>query len=83
MTPKEVADATGYSKPQINYLIRTGKVAAIKLPLPGGQFVYEVHPSEVQRLKKIGKDNRGWNSVNKKKRLKKKRRPARRRYGQP
>lgn len=63
MTPKEAAKATGYSRSQINRLIRLGKLKAKQKSIPGG-FVYDIPRSEIERLKREGKDNRGWNSVN-------------------
>lgn len=59
MTPREVAEETGYHPLHINYLIRNRKLKARKKPTPGGKFVYDISSAEVSRLKKKGKDNRG------------------------
>lgn len=63
MTPKEFAKRSNYSYSQVKYLIRTGKLRAKKKTIPTG-FIYEISEAELKRIKALGKDNRGWNSVN-------------------
>ncbi len=50
MTPVEAAAVIGCSPQQVRYLIRTEKLSAIRLPIPGG-FVYAIQKCEVLRYR--------------------------------
>lgn len=51
MTPKQAAQALGRTVAGIQAMCRSGKIYALKRPLPGGTFVYEIHESDVEYLR--------------------------------